>query len=380
MENNKQYIIFGAGRYGEEALLYFGIKNVAFFCDNNKAGSTIKGVEVITFSKMVCIWKEYNIVLAVTNRRYKEQMQKQLETETIKYEIFHSIGTALQADNFKGEYQFIDRSKSKEKLLMILAGYKEYLWEEVFRRIAEYVPKDVDICVMTAGYQCMPLVELCEEQEWSYLWTAENKLSLTQNLTIKEHPSAKWIYKLDEDIFVTPGLFEELLDTYRYVEAEKKHAIGFVAPIMAINSYGYRRVLKTADCLAEYEKKFGPAILGRGPVFSSPDAAEYLWNKTLPINDFAEKIKTAKQKYSICYHRYSIGCILLTRSVWESFGGFLIAPEGVLGMDEEHLCQWCMNSAHGIIIAEKAYAGHFAYGAQTKRMQELYVKAPERWR
>lgn len=377
---NKKYIIFGAGRYGEEALLYFGIKNVAFFCDNNKVGSTIKGIEIIDFSKLTHIWKEYTVVLAVANRQYKEQMQKQLELAAIEYEIFQSIGAELQADNFKGEYQFIDRSKSKEKLLMILAGYKEYLWEEVFRRIAAYAPEDVDICVMTAGYKCAALVELCEKQGWSYLWTVENKLSLTQNLTIRMHPSAKWIYKLDEDIFVTPSLFEELYDTYKYVDAEKKHAIGFVAPIMAINSYGYRRVLKTADCLEDYEKKFGSAVLGRGPVFSSPDVAEYLWNKTLPINAFAEKIKDTEQKYSICYHRYSIGCMLMPRTVWEAFGGFLIAPEGVLGIDEEHLCQWCMNSSHAIVIAEKAYAGHFAYGAQSERMKELYDEVPERWR
>lgn len=40
----KKYIIFGAGRYGEEALLYYGIKNVAYFCDNKKCGNVIKGI------------------------------------------------------------------------------------------------------------------------------------------------------------------------------------------------------------------------------------------------------------------------------------------------------------------------------------------------
>lgn len=39
----KRYIIFGAGRYGEEALLYYGISNVAYFCDNKKLGTVVKG-------------------------------------------------------------------------------------------------------------------------------------------------------------------------------------------------------------------------------------------------------------------------------------------------------------------------------------------------
>ena len=39
----KKYIIFGAGLYGEEALLYYGLKNVAYFCDNKKCGKIIRG-------------------------------------------------------------------------------------------------------------------------------------------------------------------------------------------------------------------------------------------------------------------------------------------------------------------------------------------------
>lgn len=378
-DNSKKYIIFGAGRYGEEALLYFGIKNVAFFCDNNKAGSMIKGVEVIDFSKLQRIWQDYRIVLAVSNSRFKKEMQEQLQMHHIEYEYFHTLETALETNNFDGEYKFINRSKDREKLLIILAGYKEYLWEDVFARVIRYVPEDVDVCVMTAGYESSVLEEICEKQDWSYLYTVENKLSLTQNITIKVHPSAKWIYKMDEDIFVTPGLFEEMLDTYHHINSEKKHSAGCVVPIMAINSYGYRRVLETLDLLEDYEKKFGTAVCGRGNIFTSPDVAEYFWDKTLPINTFAERIRKADLKYSICYHRFSIGCILISRAIWEELGGFKIAPEGVLGVDEEHFCQWCMSKSYAIVVAERAYAGHFAFGPQTERMKKIYNENRERW-
>lgn len=53
-------------------------------------------------------------------------------------------------------------------------------------------------------------------------------------------------------------------------------------------------------------------------------------------------------------------------------GGFKIAPEGVLGVDEEYLCKWCMNTSRAIVVAERAYAGHFAYGPQTEGMKQFY--------
>lgn len=187
-------------------------------------------------------------------------MQKQLEEKGIGYQVFKNIENKLAENNFAGEYKFVNRSKGREKLLMILAGYKEYLWDSIFARIREYAADDMDICVMTAGYANETLKKLCEEEGWSYLYTYENKLSLTQNLTIKEHPAAKWVYKMDEDIFITDGLFEELLDTYRLVEKEKKYAVGIVAPLMAVNSYGYRRILELEDKLSDYNECFGGCL------------------------------------------------------------------------------------------------------------------------
>lgn len=369
----KRYIIFGAGCYGEEALLYYGTKNVAYFCDNKRHGAMINGVQVISFDELRAIWKAYQVVLAVSAPVAQKEMIGQLEACGITYEMFDKLESQHNF-HFEGAYQFIDRSKSKEKLLMVLAGYKEYLWDAVFSRIKAYLPEDIDVCIMTAGYENERLKKYCEEEDWSYLWTSENKLSLTQNLTIKCHPAAKWIYKMDEDIFLTPGIFEKLLDTWNDVENERKYAIGLVAPLMAVNGYGYRRILEYIDCLPEYEEQFGECILGRGNVYGNPDVAEYLWKKTLPINEFAARIEKIGSKYSICYHRFSIGCMLIKRNIWEEMGGFRIASEGVLGVDEEFLCKWCMNTARAIVIAEQAFAGHFAYGLQTESMKAFYAK------
>ena len=373
----KKYIIFGAGRYGEEALLYYGLANVAYFCDNKKYGSVIKGIEVISFEKLCEIWKDYEVVLAVWAAGPRTAMIKQLEDWGIEYSSFTTLDSKLQDGNFDGEYQFINRSKGCEKLLIVLAGYKQYLWDSVFSRIKKYVPSDMDICVLTAGYANEELRELCEKEEWSYLYTTQNKLALVQNFAIREHVNAKWIYKMDEDIFVTEGLFEELMDTYQTIEGERKYFTGFVAPLMNVNNYGYRRILEYLDCVEEYQMMFDDARVGGGVIFGNPQAAEYMWNKTLPVDGFADKLRIKEEKYSICHHRYSIGCILISRDIWNAMGGFKNAPEGVLGIDEEHLCQWCMNNCKAILIAERAYAGHFSYGPQTEHMKKMYEKRRE---
>ena len=48
-----------------------------------------------------------------------------------------------------GTHDFIDRSKGYEKLCIILAGYKPTLWEDVFGRLAAFIPDDIDVCIMT---------------------------------------------------------------------------------------------------------------------------------------------------------------------------------------------------------------------------------------
>lgn len=368
----EKYIIFGAGRYGEEALLYYGISNVAFFCDNKKFGTVVKGVEVIDFPRFLELWDKYKVVLAVLRGDYRMEIEKELRKYGVEYELFLSLEKKLQEDNFTGNYHFYDRSKQKEQMLMILAGYKEYLWESVFARVKRYVPSDIDVCVMTAGYENEALKQRCEEVNWSYLYTEENKLALVQNLTIREHPKAKWIYKMDEDIFLTPGVLEELMDTYQYAQESSEYSVGIVTPIMGVNGYGYQRILRRLGGLDEYEKQFGRAISGKGAIYVNPGAAEFMWQMSLPIDSFADKIRSMQNKFSVCPHRFSIGCYLISRNNWDEMGGFKNAPEGAMGVDEEYLCKWCMDSAHEIIVAERAYAGHFAYGPQTERMKLLY--------
>ena len=100
------------------------------------------------------------------------------------------------------DYRFINRSTGQNKLCIILAGYKESLWEDVFSRIKLAAPADLDICIMTSGLENEALKQIAEQYNWSYLSTKVNHLSLIQNLAIELHPDAQWIFKLDEDMFL----------------------------------------------------------------------------------------------------------------------------------------------------------------------------------
>ena len=148
-----------------------------------------------------------------------------------------------------GTNLFVDRRKNSEFLLMILAGYKSFLYEDVFARVKAFTPKNFDICVMSSGLFDETLNKIAAENDWSYLSTAENNIPLVQNLAIMLHPQAEFIYKMDEDIFITEGVFDTLMKTANHVQKYGHYNVGFVAPLIPINSHGYVRILEKLNLI-----------------------------------------------------------------------------------------------------------------------------------
>ena len=105
-------------------------------------------------------------------------------------------GEDISAPPNDNENIFIDRRKNSEALLMILAGYKPYLFEDVFARVKAFAPKDFDICITSSGLFDETLNKIAAENNWSYLSTAENIIPLAQNLTIMVHEKATIIFKI----------------------------------------------------------------------------------------------------------------------------------------------------------------------------------------
>lgn len=326
----------------------------------------------------------------------KEALYKALNKNAFCSAFFEARRIRRQEDRVErvrsSKHSFIDRSKGSDKLCIILAGYKEALWDDVFSRIELAAPADLDICIMTSGLQNEKLKQVAEEHDWSYLSTEVNHLSLIQNLAIELHPRARWIFKLDEDMFLPKTYFEPLMDTYDLVEKNSFYEPAFVSPLINVSCYGHIRLLEKCDLLEDFratgltEMKVTDGIHHNKAVLEDPDVAKYLWGATQPelrdVDAMTERFMKESLSFTICATRYSIGAILFTRKAWEEFGKFpltFVGSEFGLGDDEEHICHYACFTGRGMVVSENIVVGHLGYGPQTKAMIDYYLEHKERF-
>lgn len=89
----EQIILFGCGGVGYEALQYFGEKLVYCFVDNNSnmVGTKKYEKEVISFDKLLEIYKDYYVIISV-NHQNTYELLKQFESNNINdYIIFEEL-------------------------------------------------------------------------------------------------------------------------------------------------------------------------------------------------------------------------------------------------------------------------------------------------
>jgi hypothetical protein len=205
------------------------------------------------------------------------------------------------------------------------------------------------------------------------------------------YPQAKYIYKMDEDIFLTEGCFERIMDAFLQASLVEPLKIGVAAPLINVNGYGYLRILQKLGLVDDYEERFERPLLGGDPekqIESNTATAAYMWGITgqLPPLDQLNKIfyssqtsvpQTAqKPDYRLCNVRFSIGFILFSREFWDAMGGFEVSEHADMGADEEKICASCMIKNFGLAVAENCVVGHFSFGKQTDGMKEYYRSNP----
>ena len=283
--------------------------------------------------------------------------------------------------NLHGRYRFWDRRKKAESLLIVIAGYKPQLWDAVLDRVRKYADPSMDICVVTSGKRVLALEKECERNGWSYLRTERNHVCLIQNLAIHLHPDARWIYKMDEDIFVTEGFVSRLKEVYLRAKGELRMQIGFVAPLIPVNGYGHVRVLEKTGLVGEWETRFGELAYTDGlhhhrNILSNPECAKFMWGSSCSelkdIDLLSAKFAAEGPSYRVCPIRFSIGLILFERSTWEDWGLFPVVSGTGMGEDEVHVCQYCQLHSKAMVIAENSLVGHLAFGPQTLEMLEYF--------
>lgn len=295
-------------------------------------------------------------------------------TREIRYEI-------LKKFRLSGTYKFENRSSNNRKLCIVLAGYKKQLYPSVFGRIEKYAPLDVDICVVSSGVYSQELSRLCKDHNWSYLSTKKNNISLIQNITIMLFSNAEYIYKLDEDIFITEKFFENMYRAYQHAE-QGCYDIGVIAPLIPINGYGNYRILEKLNLLKKYESLFEKPIYSTDPnrLFrTSEETAKFFWgeNNLVPsIDDMNRKFSCEPIQEHPCPIRFSIGAIMFKRTLWEDMSYYPVFKGRILGVDEDHINAFCCNHSRPIMVSENVVVGHFSYSQQFKAMKELYCKKP----
>lgn len=269
----------------------------------------------------------------------------------------------------------MDRAAGSDRALIVLGGHKRFLWEHTLTRVARHAPKDLDVCLVTPGVDHPELEALASRHSWSYLTTTNGNVSLAQNLAIRRLRTASMIYKIDEDVFVSEGFFETLLDSYVRVRRESEFALGLCAPVLNVNGFSYVEFLRAKGLEDGYERTFGPLRRAADgiPAHADGAAAVWLWEHTLPVDRTAAEFRARPFGYSIVPHRFSIGAILFERAFWHEMRGFsrgFGAP--ALGRDEDSIFAACMRSSRIIAVVHNVFAGHFAFGPQEKEMRVAF--------
>ncbi len=287
--------------------------------------------------------------------------------------------------SFARRYKFEDRSKGSDTVCMILSGYKEFTWDIIFDRIKKFSNEEMDICIVSSGLYSEKLSKIAEDNNWSYISTKRNSVTLAQNTVIKLFPNAKWIYKLDEDIFVTKNFFKTLKNTYTEVQENGFYNVGFVAPIIPINGYSHVVLLKKLGLVDYYNTNFEKVKYAAGSermIESSVDVAKFMWGegeKIPHIDDLDKKLNESDFSYSSSPIRFSIGAILYHRSLWEDMNYFKVDITKGMAVDETQICEYCMSKSKVIVIAENTCVGHLSFGLQNNVMEEFFKENQDRF-
>jgi hypothetical protein len=294
-------------------------------------------------------------------------------------QIFGKIADRSQrARDFGSRHVFVSRSQNNARLIVILAGHKNHLWPTTLARVKRFVPKDHDVCVVSPGLFSETLRDACARHGFSYLSTRKNSPGIGVNIAIELHRAAEFIYKLDEDIFIGEGFFEDLLEAYWQFYRETNLEPGFIAPTLNINGISYLDFLAEIGETSDYLQTFGELTQRcyNVKVYHDPKACLWLWQRSLPFDAMAARFRQrdVRPRFNICPTRFSIGAILFSQNFWKRCKGFASSwVPGELGIDEEVICMKCVDFSRPMVIARAVFGGHFSFGPQDGFMKQNLV-------
>lgn len=370
---NERVYLYGIGRLGKKILGLLEFFNVTvkgiLVSDCKRLPNKYHGIKIEQFN-LANIEKDSFIIIAVPDSIIDDVVDK-VKHKQLKYLVWDN--EKFEESWLQVSHRFIDRRSNKDKVLFILAGYKEFLWNDVFERVEKFLPDDIEVCILSSGVYCDVLEKRACSNGWSYLSTNINSVTLIQNLAYSIYKDYSWIYKMDEDIFLTQGAIEGLFSAYNEVKDVKPYHIGVIAPLIPLNEYSCRYILHKYGCLEDFEHRFGKLYFGGdGRIINTKEIAPYMWGKygNIPNIDYMMKDCIDDKEITTCATRYNIGFILFHRTLWEQMHGFFVSGGTDMGADEEELCAYCINMSQPIMVTHNVVVGHFSFGPQEQVMRE----------
>lgn len=285
---------------------------------------------------------------------------------------------------YGSKYVIEGEKANKKYLLYVLAGYKEYLWGDVFSRIKDFQIDDLEVCIASSGKYCNELSRICKENGWIYVSTKLNNMCVLTNIILREFNRAEYYFKLDEDIYIPENYFTDMINGYEQIEKkETNYKIGYVCPLLPLGSYSMREYLIEKNEIIDFEKKFGHLYFGGPQVNSSfrenKGIDQFVWNVIKVFDNEAMRIRNKGFSYTLCPIRTGIAAIMFKREFWDQIGS-LKRPKGV-GWgeqgDEAQLTAFCACNYLVNFRVDNVMVGHFAFGGAEPSVLKLKEQHPE---
>ena len=141
----RQYILFGAGEIGKNALKFFGKDRVVCFCDNNshKKNDSVDGVPIIPATDLSkFVGDEITIVITTTKLRNVVEISRQLWSLGYDFKLFEEAGEEILREDI-GDYCALNQRDSFEydrncEYLVSVDRYKRagnadsYFWQDLW--------------------------------------------------------------------------------------------------------------------------------------------------------------------------------------------------------------------------------------------------------
>jgi hypothetical protein len=303
--------------------------------------------------------------------------------DLMKLERRKFLKSLEEKKKYNSKYKVEGGIQGKDKMLFVLSGYKPYLWEDVFKRIKAYQRDDMEVCIASSGKYCNELSKMCSENKWVYVSTELNNICVVTNIVMRLFDKAQYIFKLDEDIYIPKGYFDNMIDAYDYIEKHEDCRIGYICPILPLGFYGMHEFLKKENCLSEYEEKFGRHRIGGtiiNPIFRQKGGVDgFIWEKIGVFDECAARYSANGFSYEACFARSGIAAILYKRDFWERLGGLKHYRGKGIGNDgdEGQITTFCALNFQLTFCVKNILVGHFSFGGSEREVLALKEARPE---